>query len=178
MLGDLRRWLVNWADSPWGPGALAILAAAESVFFPLPPDPLLIALAVRNPDAALLLAGLTIAASVLGGLAGHWLGGGSVAPCCSDCTAAGSTASSPCFAATASGRWRSPASPPSPTRVFTIGAGVFDVPRIQFVLASIVGRGIRFGSYGVLIFFLGDRVEEFLDECFDLIVPRSSRACC
>ena len=48
---------MNWADSPWGPGALAILAAAESVFFPLPPDPLLIALAVRNPDAALMLAG-------------------------------------------------------------------------------------------------------------------------
>lgn len=59
---------------------------------------------------------------------------------------------------------------PIPYKVFTISAGVFDVPRLQFVLASILGRGLRFGMYGVLIFFWGDRVEEFLDERFDLIV--------
>ena len=74
MLSDLREWLVDWADSPAGPAALGVLSAAESVFFPLPPDPLLIALALRNPDHALYLAALTTAASVLGGIVGHWLG--------------------------------------------------------------------------------------------------------
>ncbi len=170
MLGDLRRWLVNWADSPWGPGALAVLAAAESVFFPLPPDPLLIALAVRNPDAALLLAGLTIAASVLGGLVGHWLGGRFGRPLLLRLHSSRIDRVESMFRR--HGFWAVAIAglTPIPYKVFTIGAGVFDVPRIQFVLASIVGRGIRFGSYGVLIFFLGDRVEEFLDERFDLIV--------
>ena len=161
---------MNWADSPAGPAALAVLAATESLFFPLPPDPLLIALAVRNPDAALLLAGLTITASVLGGLGGHWLGqrfgrrlllrlhSGRVDRVESMFRRHG-------FWAVAIAGLT-----PIPYKVFTIAAGVFDVPRTQFVLASIVGRGIRFGSYGVLIFILGDRAEEFLNERFDLIV--------
>ncbi len=170
MLGDLRRWLVNWADSPAGPAALAVLAATESLFFPLPPDPLLIALAVRNPDAALLLAGLTIAASVLGGLAGHWLGGRFGRPLLLRLHSSRIDRVESMFRR--HGFWAVAIAglTPIPYKLFSIAAGVFDVPRTQFVLASIVGRGIRFGSYGVLIFIFGDRAEEFLNKRFDLIV--------
>ena len=170
MLHDLRDWLVDWADSPAGPIVLALLTASESIFFPLPTDPLLIALALRNQDAALLLAALTIAASVLGGVVGHWLG---------------RRFGRPLLARLHSGRvervegmfqrwgfWAVAIAglTPIPYKVFTIAAGAFDIPRTQFVLASIVGRGVRFGTYGVLIFFWGDRFEEFFEERFDLVI--------
>ena len=170
MLDRLRRWLVRWADSPAGPGALAILAAAESVFFPLPPDALLIALAVRNPDAALLLAGLTIAASVAGGLGGHWLGQRFGRALLLRLHSGRVDRIESMFRRHGFWTLAIAALTPLPYKVFTIGAGVFGVPRMQFVFASVLGRGIRFGSYGVLIFILGDRVEEFLNERFDLIV--------
>lgn len=170
MLDRLRRWVVSWADSPAGPAALAILAAAESVFFPLPPDPLLIALALRNPDAALLLAGLTIGASVLGGLGGHWLGQRFGRGLLLRLHSGRIDRVESMFRR--HGFWTLAIAglTPIPYKVFTIAAGVFGVPRTQFVLASILGRGIRFGSYGVLIFILGDRVEQFLNERFDFIV--------
>ena len=170
MLDDLRQWLVDWADSPAGPAALAIIAAAESVVFPLPPDPLLIALALRNPDAALSLAALTTAASVAGGLVGHWLGGRFGRPLLLRLHSGRVERVESMFQR--HGFWMVAIAglTPIPYKVFTISAGVFDVPRLQSVLASILGRGLRFGTYGVLIFFWGDRVEEFLDERFDLIV--------
>ena len=170
MLDDLRQWLVDWADSPAGPAALAIIAAAESVVFPLPPDPLLIALALRNPDAALFLAALTTAASVAGGLVGHWLGRRFGRPLLLRLHSGRVERVESMFQR--HGFWTVAIAglTPIPYKVFTISAGVFDVPRLQFVLASILGRGLRFGMYGVLIFFWGDRVEEFLDERFDLIV--------
>ncbi len=169
MLDDLRQWLVDWADSPAGPAALAIIAAAESVVFPLPPDPLLIALALRNPDAALFLAALTTAASVAGGLVGHWLGRRFGRPLLLRLHRGRVERVESMFQR--HGFWAVAIAglTPIPYKVFTISAGVFDVPRLQFVLASILGRGLRFGTYGVLIFFWGDRVEEFLDERFDLI---------
>ena len=59
---------------------------------------------------------------------------------------------------------------PIPYKVFTLSAGVFAVPRAQFVLASLLGRGLRFGTFGVLIFLWGDRFEAFFEERFDLVV--------
>ena len=40
----LYDWVLHWAETPYGPPALFLLAMAESSFFPIPPDPLLIAL--------------------------------------------------------------------------------------------------------------------------------------
>jgi membrane protein YqaA with SNARE-associated domain len=43
-------WVIKWAQTPYGPIALFILAFAESAFFPIPPDLLLIALALSSPS--------------------------------------------------------------------------------------------------------------------------------
>ena len=166
---DLREWLVDWADSPAGPIALAILAACESIFFPLPPDPLLIALALRNPDAALLLAGLTTVASVAGGLVGHWLGVRLGRPLLQRWFPSKVRRVEAMFERY--GFWAIVIAglTPIPYKVFTISAGVFDVPRAQFVFASILGRGLRFGLFGLLIFLWGDRFADFIEEQFDVI---------
>ena len=52
MLKKLYDWVLKWADTPYGSWALFILAFSESSFFPIPPDVLLIALAVGKPKKA------------------------------------------------------------------------------------------------------------------------------
>ena len=170
VLHDLKNWLIDWADSPTGPVVLAVLTASESVFFPIPPDPLLIALALRNPDRALLLALLTTVASVAGGVVGHWLGGRFGRPLLRRFHADTVARVEAMFLRY--GFWAIVIAglTPIPYKVFTVSAGVFAVPRSQFVLASVLGRGLRFGTFGMLIFVWGDRFEAFFEEQFDLVV--------
>jgi len=49
----LYDWVLSWADSPYGSAALFLLAFAESSFFPVPPDVLLIALAISDKTKAI-----------------------------------------------------------------------------------------------------------------------------
>lgn len=170
MFDALREWLIGWADSPAGPAMLAVLTAAEAVAFPIPPDPLLIALALRNPDSALLLAALTTAASVSGGVVGHWLGQRFGRPLLQRMHSRQIDRVEALFVR--HGFWAIVLAglTPLPYKVFTIAAGVFGVPRLPFVLASIVGRGIRFFVLGALIFVWGDRFSRFLEERFDLVM--------
>ncbi|HJO06904.1 MAG TPA: VTT domain-containing protein, partial [Chloroflexota bacterium] len=63
-----------WADSPYGGIALFVLAFCESSFFPLPPDPLMILLAVANVPFALGFAAITTAGSLLGAVLGYYIG--------------------------------------------------------------------------------------------------------
>jgi len=170
VLHDLREWLVAWADSPAGPIALALITASEAIFFPIPPDPLLIALALRNPDSALLLAGLTTVASTGGGLVGHWLGVRFGGPLLERVGGKHVGRAEAMFARY--GFWAVVVAglTPIPYKVFTITAGMLGLPRVQFVLASLVGRGLRFGAFGVAIFLWGDRVQSFLEGRFDVVV--------
>ena len=170
VLQDLREWLVAWADSPAGPIALGLITAAEAVFFPIPPDPLLIALALRNPDAALLLAGLATLASTAGGLVGHWLGVRLGRPLLQRVGKDRTGRVEAMF--TRYGFWAIvvAALTPIPYKVFTITAGALGLRRAPFVIASIVGRGLRFGAFGLAIFLWGDRFQVFFEEQFDVVV--------
>ena len=170
MLHDLREWLIAWADSPAGPIALALITASEAIFFPIPPDPLLIALALRNPDSALLLAGLATVASTAGGLVGHWLGVRFGQPLLQRIGGDRVGRVEAMFARY--GFWAVVVAglTPIPYKVFTITAGVLGLPRVPFVIASLLGRGLRFGAFGVAIFLWGDRVQAFLEEQFDVVV--------
>ena len=75
MLRRLYDWVLHWAKTPYGPTALFVLSLCESSFFPLPPDPLLIALAISIPARAFRFALYCSVASVLGGAVGYLIGG-------------------------------------------------------------------------------------------------------
>lgn len=70
----LYDWMLHWANTPYGVPALALLAFAESSFFPVPPDVLLIALVLGAPKRWRSLALLCTLGSVLGGMAGYGIG--------------------------------------------------------------------------------------------------------
>jgi membrane protein YqaA with SNARE-associated domain len=67
-------WMLHWADTPYGLYALVILSFAESSFFPIPPDVLLIALVLGCTTRWKRYAFSCTLASVLGGLAGYGIG--------------------------------------------------------------------------------------------------------
>ncbi len=67
-------WVLHWAETPYGPAALFILAFAESSFFPIPPDALLIALALGVRSKSFKFAAICTIASVLGALLGYAIG--------------------------------------------------------------------------------------------------------
>ena len=56
---------------------------------------------------------------------------------------------------------------PLPYKVFAIAAGVFDMDLRRFILASLIGRGLRFLTIGVLITAFGESVSTFLDSNFE-----------
>ncbi len=58
---------------------------------------------------------------------------------------------------------------PIPYKVFTILAGVLDLPVRPFMLASLVGRGARFLTIGVLIYLFGEPIQDFIDQQFELL---------
>ncbi len=70
----LYEWVLHWADTRYGTPALVLLAFSESSFFPIPPDPLLMALALARPRRSFYYALVCSIASVLGGLFGYLIG--------------------------------------------------------------------------------------------------------
>jgi membrane protein YqaA with SNARE-associated domain len=74
MLRRLYDWCVDAAGKPHSIWALTAVAFAESSFFPVPPDLMLIPMALARPDRAYLFAAVCTLASVVGGLFGYLIG--------------------------------------------------------------------------------------------------------
>lgn len=169
MLRKLIDWTVAWAATPYGPWALFFLAFAESSFFPIPPDILLIALALLNPSAAITLAAITTLGSVLGGMFGYLIGLKGGQPILKKFvsqekikTVHSYFEKYEAWAIFIAGFT------PIPYKVFTIAAGVFYIDFKKFVLFSALGRGTRFFAVGTLLFFFGEEVKHLISKYLDL----------
>ena len=175
--GWLRRlynWVLGWADTPYGTPALAALAFAESSFFPIPPDVLQIALSVGRPRRSFYFAAVSAAASVLGGIAGWYIGSGlwwSVSDFFFEYVPGFSQANfnhvQRLYAENAFWAILAAAFTPIPYKVFTIGAGVFNVSLQTLIVASVLGRSGRFFLVATAIFFFGARAKAVLERHFE-----------
>jgi membrane protein YqaA with SNARE-associated domain len=74
MFNKLYRWTLSLAESRHAPLALGLVAFAESSFFPIPPDAILVPMSLAKPKRALLYALICTLASVAGGLLGYAIG--------------------------------------------------------------------------------------------------------
>jgi membrane protein YqaA with SNARE-associated domain len=163
MFGELLQWTIHWAQSPYGAAALFVLAFAESSFFPIPPDVLLIALAIISPPLALLYAAICTVGSVLGGMFGYLIGLKGGKPILERFV----TREKIVAVHNAFDRYNVWAVgiagfTPIPYKVFTIAAGVFYINFRLFVLASFLGRGGRFFLVGGLILAFGPEIQTLL----------------
>lgn len=172
MIRRLYRWVVSWAETKNAERALGGISFAESSFFPIPPDPLLIAMTTVKPNKYLRFAMICTIASVLGGMLGYFIGVGlfeTVGAWIIDTYGLqegfkelgvkfNENASLAIFAA---------AFTPIPYKLIAISAGVFQVNFFVFILASIVGRGMRFFAVAFAMHHLGkrykDRIEKYID---------------
>ena len=74
MFNRLYQWILSLAESQHAPFALAAVAFAESSFFPIPPDVILIPMSLATPRRAWRYAAIATVASVLGGIVGYGIG--------------------------------------------------------------------------------------------------------
>lgn len=161
-------WVISWAYTPYGGVALFLNAVAESSFFPLPPDVLLIALSILRPPLSFVYATICSVGSVLGGVLGYFLGLKGGRPLLRrliseerirfveryyqryDVWAVGIAGFTPI-----------------PYKVFTISAGAFDLDLKRFILISLVSRSARFFLVGLVIFLFGETAKLYVTKYID-----------
>ncbi|MDH3207300.1 MAG: DedA family protein [Gemmatimonadota bacterium] len=175
--GPMRRlydWVLHWAETPYGAPALFLLALAESSFFPVPPDPLLVALCLGAPALAMRFAATATLASVVGGVIGYAIGAGAWT-LLQDWFFAYVPGVSPESFASVQGLYDRydfwavflAGLTPIPYKVFTLSAGVFSINFGVFVLASVLSRGLRFFIVAALIYKFGQPIKSFIDRYFN-----------
>jgi membrane protein YqaA with SNARE-associated domain len=168
----LYDWMLHWAETPHGAVALFLLSFAESSFFPIPPDALLIALVLGARRRWWWLATLCTLGSALGGVAGYGIGRGLM-----------DAVGWPIIRFYhAEGYWQrvtelyarydywivfTAAFTPIPYKVFTIASGACHMNLLGFALVSVVGRGLRFFLVAVLLYVLGPPVRRAIEKHFD-----------
>jgi len=174
MLRRLYDWVLHWADTPYGGWALFFLAFAESSFFTVPPDILLIALAVGAPKKSLRYALICSAGSVLCGCFGYLIGWQFMEAIGIRIIEFYNLTAKVDIIADLFQRYDAWAIAiagftPIPYKVFTISAGAFSINFIVFVLASIVSRSARFFIVGGLIYVFGPAIQAFIDRYFNIL---------
>lgn len=178
---NIYDWVLHWAETPYGPIALFLLAFAESSFFPIPPDALLIALALGVRKKSFYFAGLCTIASVLGAIFGYAIG---YYVWWNNANEFSEVANF--FFANIPGftqdlfykvkelydEWNfwiifTAGFTPIPYKVFTVTGGAFNVNLILFIIASIIGRAGRFFLVSFLIWKFGEQIKGFIDKYFN-----------
>lgn len=167
-------WVVGWVETKRAEQALAGIAFAESSFFPIPPDPLLIAMVMARPVYFLRHAAICTFSSVLGGILGYVIGlmlfstvGAWIVSTYGLQEAfvyIGQQYQENTFLTVFTAAFT-----PIPYKLITIAAGVFKVHFLMFILASLIGRGARFFLVAVLAQQLGRRYKDSIEKYIDLL---------
>jgi membrane protein YqaA with SNARE-associated domain len=174
LIKKLYDWVLHWAETPYAVPALFLLAFAESSFFPVPPDVLLIALAISIPKKAFKFALICMLGSVIGGVLGYGIG-----------LYGYETIGKPIVDFYHGQEIMElikikydqhgflgiliAAITPIPYKVFTIASGVFRFDFWLFTLASIIGRSTRFFIVAALIWKFGSPIRNFIEKYFNLL---------
>jgi len=182
-LRNIYEWVLGWADRPSGPKALAGISFAEASFFPIPPDVLLIPLALGKKERALYFGMLCSIASIMGAAFGYaiglWVWWGITSEF---------SPFAKFFFDHVPGFDResffnikelydqynfmiifTAGFTPIPFKLFTISAGAFGINFPLFILAGSISRTARFMLVTCLIKIYGEPIRVFIDEYFNLL---------
>ena len=173
-LKRMYEWVLSWSERPGGTWALFGIAVAESSFFPIPPDVLLIPLALGNVKRSFWFAAVCTAGSVLGAMLGYLVGSTlfvAIGQPILDLygyvdkfEAVGRLYDANLLLTLGTAGFT-----PIPFKVFTIAAGAFSVSFPAFVAISAASRAGRFFLVAGLIRVFGDRIRGFIDRYFNLL---------
>lgn len=177
----LYDWMLSWGNSRWGALALFLFALAESSFFPIPPDVLLIALCLGVTSRSFRYGLICLSGSIVGAMIGYAIGF-----FCWQNTAGEYTALANWFFAHVFSMesflnvgelydrynfWIvfTAGFTPLPYKLFTISGGLFHINLAMFIVASIISRGLRFMLIAGLIWKFGAPIKTFIDKYFNLL---------
>jgi len=175
--------VLSWANTRYGSLALFILAFIESVFFPIPPDILLIALALGATAKSFKYAFICTVGSVSGAFLGYALGHYAWLSSSGEFTPfahlffdniPGFTVELYENIKLLFVEWDfwvifTAGFTPIPYKVFTVTSGVFDINLLMFTIASVISRGARFFLVAWLIWKYGPSIKQFIDKYFNLL---------
>jgi len=165
--------LLEWSKDlflPLGETGLFIIAFVESSVFPIPPDIILIPLVLFKSSLGLYYASISSAGSVLGGIAGYYIGLKGGRPLAMRLFSEGKLKRVEDYFARY-GAWAVliAAFTPIPYKVFTIASGIVRLDLKRFVLASAIGRSARFFAEATVIMVWGEQILEFLLQYFEIV---------
>ncbi|MAJ43926.1 MAG: cytochrome B [Candidatus Marinimicrobia bacterium] len=180
---SLYSWVLSLANSKNGEKSLAIISFTEAIFFPIPPDILLIPLCLGNRSKIFRFLTICSLLSIMGGAAGYFLGAKIWWNTTNE------------FSLTAQYFFKyipgftesifysiktkyelydfwiifTAGFTPIPFKIFTISAGAFNVSFMMFLVASAISRSLRFLIISVLIYKFGKPVKELIDKYFNIV---------
>ena len=166
-------WTLHWAHTRQALIALFAISIAESSFFPIPPDVLLIAIVALQPTQWIRASTVTAVGSLIGAAFGYAIGA-LLMPVLGEpiITLYGAQHHWDRFVMLASqwGPWflAGAAFTPIPFKVATIASGAIGMPFLQFLTISFIGRSARFFLVGGILRLFGSRVRHLIEKHFDL----------
>lgn len=169
----LYNWTLKWGKTKYAQVSLFLLAFAESSFFPVPPDVLLIAMTMANRFKWWWYASISTLGSVLGGILGYYIG-----------LALFETIGKEIIELYHLGKYFdivqlkyeenaflavfTAAFTPIPYKVFTIAGGLFHISLSSLILASIFGRAGRFFLVALALRVFGQKISDTIEKYFDI----------
>jgi membrane protein YqaA with SNARE-associated domain len=174
MIQRVYEWTMRTATHRKAPQALFWVSFAESSFFPIPPDAMLIPMVVANRAKAWYFAGVATVASVLGGMLGYAIGYFVY-------ETLGQWVISLYGLATQFDAYRAAYNEwglwiilvkgltPIPYKLVTIASGAAAFNFWVFIAASIVTRGARFFMVAALLYWFGESIREFIERRLTLL---------
>lgn len=174
MFRRLYDWMMRLAGHRRALPALAAISFAESSFFPIPPDVMLVPMVLAQRSKAFLIATVCTVASVIGGMFGYAIGYflfetiGAWVISLYHLEGAMET-----FRAEFAqyGTWiiLVKGLTPIPYKLVTIASGVAHFDLFTFLWASIVTRGLRFFIVAGLLWKFGDPIRNFIEKRLEVL---------
>lgn len=174
MLRRLYNWTMSLADSPHSLWALAVISFAESSFFPIPPDVLMIPMIIAAPHKAFRIATICLIASVLGALFGYFIGAQLFEVIGQPMLAFYGKADAAVEFNAQFADWGAWAVliagiTPFPFKVITIMSGWTGLSLPVFTLSAILARGLRFFLVAGLLWKFGTPIRDFIEHRLGLV---------
>jgi len=174
LLRSLYDWVMNKAAHPKAIWWLAGISFAESSFFPIPPDVMLVPMVLANRRRAWVIAGVCLVASVLGGMLGYYIGYALLETVGQWIISLygmqeGLAGFQEWYAEY--GLWviLIKGATPIPYKIVTIASGIAHFSLPIFIAASIVTRGIRFYLVAGLLYWYGEPIRAFIEKRLTLV---------
>jgi membrane protein YqaA with SNARE-associated domain len=174
MLNRIYTSIINLAKTRYATACLVVVAFTEAIFFPIPPDVILVPMCLAKRSKALFYAGVTTLSSIVGGIVGYFIGlflwSRIGLPLTNYLGYSDSIAEfSQLYDEIGIIMIFLGAITPFPYKIVAIVSGALGFPLFTFIFASVTSRGLRFFAVAGLIYFFGKTIEAFVSRYLGII---------